>query len=421
MKKMFFRHKIEIGQAIPLIVLMMVAILGLVVLIIDGGSIMSNRRTAQAAADAGALAGAQRACAGYTNAKEVAEAYATNYNDATTAVATVVDTVVTVNTSVESESFFAKIFNITSLKATAVATAGCYGPKGKSVLPLAWNCRAPSVGSPGPYPEEYGCQVQTLDWKELQKLVDGEVPSLLIRDYDGNPDTYHMSDANVVNEAGKPPEQIYIIYDTAKICLEDDPVIGTLQCDLDGDGKKDIQVGGDRGWLYLTADTSNIGNWIDGGPHPNITVHNHVWLSGQDGVVESVIIKMDNNGFEGEVVLIPIYNVLCEGDPREDASCVEAAHASPPWPEFDDIDDFTEIRNKSGNYHILTFEPFYITCISKSGDCPGFEYAQSLPKGSELKDGPVIEGFFLSDVGISPDSEEGCGVNMGNCTISLSN
>ena len=415
-------RKIESGQMMILVVLLIFAIAGMVALILDGGAIMSNRRTAQAAADAGALAGAQRVCYGYTDGAAVANYYAVDKNGATSANVSIVDNVVYVEATVQSDSFFAKLFGVDTLTAVADASSGCFGPMGKSVIPLAWNCRAPSVGDPGPWPEDFGCQMQTLDWDSLEKLVSGEVYSLDIADYDGNVKSYHMEDTNVVDDYGVPPEQIYIIFDSDKICIEDDPLLGAIQCDLDGDGKKDLQVAGDRGWLYLTADTSNIGDWVDEGPHPNITIDSHTWLSGKSGVVVSVINLMETHAFAGEVVLIPVYNVICENDPQIDGTCVAEAHQSPPWPEFTGVDDFSEMKNSGPYYHILTFAPFYITCVDSQGNCPGYEYAQTLPKGSELSaNEPVIEGFFLSNVGVVPDITEGCNINLGNCTISLGN
>ena len=53
MKRYSFMKKLEKGQVIPLVVLMLFAIIGMIALILDGGGLMSNRRTAQAAADAG--------------------------------------------------------------------------------------------------------------------------------------------------------------------------------------------------------------------------------------------------------------------------------------------------------------------------------------------------------------------------------
>lgn len=407
-------HFVESGQMIPIVVLFLLAILGMVVLIIDGGGVMSNRRTAQAAADSGALAGAKRVCTGYGDAKTVAESYAVG-NGATTAYASVSGYEVTVQVTVENPSFFARIFGENILVAGAQATAGCYGPRGTAAVPLAWYCRAPSVG--GPYNLDYGCQIQTLSIDLIGPLIKGQVTSVTISDYYGNSKDYHMSGSNIVDETGLPPKQIYIVIDSDKVCLEEG---GEIPCDLDGDGKKDIQLGGDRGWLYLTADTSNIADWIDAGPHPDITLQSHIWLSGKPGVATNVYDKMITSGFVGEIVLIPVYNVLCDGDPRVDSSCVDAAHASPPWPPFSGVDNFDEIRNTSLNYHILTFDPFYISCISKKGDCPGFRYAQTLPGGENLKDGAVIEGFFLSDYTISPDSRTGCDINLGNCQVSLS-
>ena len=418
MKTLQLDQKFEKGQMIPWVVLLAFAIFGMVALIVDGGSLVSNRRTAQAAADAAALAGAKRVCTGFADAIPVAQAYAYD-NGASSVAVTVVSKEVTVTATIENESFFAKIFGEENLRTSAQATAGCYGPKGRSAVPLAWYCRAPSVGGGGPFPENFGCKMQTLDWDEVEPLIEGQVSSIPIRDYDGNERAFSIpqNTSNIVDINDLPPDQIYIVIDSDKVCLEDG---GEIPCDLDGDGKKDIQLGGDRGWLYLTADTSSIGDWIDDGPRPDLTVESHVWLSGKSGVDTSVYIKMINSGYSGEVVLIPVYNVICEGDPRVDASCVDAAHASPPWPPFIGIDHFDEIRNTQLNYHILTFQPFYVSCIDKKGDCPGFRYAQSLPGGDALTDTPVIEGFFLSNVPISPDDSSGCAIDLGNCQISLS-
>ena len=421
MKKDLIRNKFETGQMLPLVVLLIFVIIGMAALILDGGSIMSNRRAAKAAADAGALAGAQRICNSKSDAKAVAEHYAITINHATTAEATVIGGQVTVKTTMENQSFFAKIFGEQTLRATAETTAGCYGVRGKAVVPLAWYCRAPSVG--GPFPTDYGCQMQTLDWDNIGPMVDpGWKPSserkseVEIKDFAGNPKVYTMSGTNIVDSAGLPPDQIYIIIDSSKICIEDG---GDFLCDLDGDGKKDLSLGGDRGWLYLTADTSSISNWIlDEASPSNLTIEPHIWLSGKSGVATSVYTDMINAGYPGRVVLVPVYNVLCNGDPRTDTTCVTSAHESPPWPAFSGEDDFSQIRNTTVNYHIVVFQPFYVSCVALKGECPGFRYAQSL--NSALTDGPVIEGFFIADYDVSIDITSGCSINLGNCTISLS-
>ncbi len=58
----FKPNKVEVGQILPIVALSMVALIAMAALIIDGAVIMSHRRTAQAAADAAALAGAEWLC-----------------------------------------------------------------------------------------------------------------------------------------------------------------------------------------------------------------------------------------------------------------------------------------------------------------------------------------------------------------------
>ena len=339
MDKLKRLKKSEVGQALPLIILIMFAIIGMAALILDGGNVIANRRIAQAAADAGALAGAQRACTGYSDAATVAENY-TLGNGAASADVTVIGTSVSVTAVVENASIFGRIFGQETLTAAADAVAGCYGVSGKSVVPLAWRCLPPD--GIGPYNPEYGCKMQTLSWPdELKPLMDG-LP-VEISNFSGtHVDEYYIDGTNIVDTSGnnRPPEQIYIVITDDKICFEDSGDPNDIICDIDGDGKNDIKTGGDRGWLYLTADTSNISDWVDDGPHPNITLDPHIWLSGKSGVETDVYIKMINSGFQGELVLIPIYNVICENSPLDDPSCIDAAHASPPWPFFDGVDDF---------------------------------------------------------------------------------
>ena len=415
--------KLEKAQVLPIVVVALIALIAFSALIIDGGSIMLNRRTAQAAADAGAMAGARELC--YPTGADPLDV-ARNYalmNEAATANTQLDNGSVSVNTFVTNNSFFAKIFNENSLDAGAEASAGCYAPSGKSVIPITWRCWPNDHD--GPFNEEYGCEMQTLSWPLIGPMVDPNwipsserVTSVSISDSDGNTEDYFMSGTSIVDSTLLiPPEQIYIIFDSLKICIEDGG--DDLQCDLDGDGKKDIQLGGDRGLLYLTADTSDIKAWIsEEGAHPDFSIKSHIWLSGKSGIEVDVVIAMVTEGFPGEVVLIPIYNVLCENDPETDPACVENAHLSPPWPEFDGEDDFSEIRNQSPYYHIIAFAPFYMSCVSKSGDCPGYRYAQTI--NSELKDNqPVVEGYFLSDVYLPPDSSQNCDINLGNCVVSL--
>jgi len=62
MKDKINKRYLEKGQVIPLVILLMVAIVGMIALLLDGGIVMSDKRMAQAAADAAAMAGASELC-----------------------------------------------------------------------------------------------------------------------------------------------------------------------------------------------------------------------------------------------------------------------------------------------------------------------------------------------------------------------
>jgi len=97
---------------------------------------------------------------------------------------------------------------------------------------------------------------------------------------------------------------------------------------------------------------------------------------------------------------------------------MEAAHAypRPEEPATGDID----VVDQRPKFHIITFNPFYISCVhtKKQDDCPGFELA--LEVNSEIKDNTkALEGFFLKNVDLPLDLETHCNVNLGNCVVSL--
>lgn len=401
MKKFQIRNKLENGQIIPLVVVMFIVIIGMVALIIDGGAVMSNRRTAQAAADAGALAGAQRACLGKDDAVLEAERYAT-INGATTALATVIGKQVTVNATVEHPSYFAKIFGDPTLEASAEATAGCFGVKGKGVVPVGWKCLPNNTG--GPFDTAYGCQMQTLSWNKIGPLVTraSVVPvpipgsNGVIKNYEMMSDT---STSIISIEDGSdnvPPEQIYILFDGQKCSID--------SCGYNG--------GGNRGYLYPPGVKNNIKNWIEAnGPHPVITIKTHIWLSDKPGEDVAIIKAMVDTEFPGQVVMVPVYNYYCPGNNNQGSTtCQNGAHDPTKWPIFNGVDDLTT----GENYHIIAFAPFYVSCIDKKGaNCPGSKHAAiNLNK-------PVIEGYFLSDYDVSPDFTDDCSINLGNCTVSL--
>ena len=60
MKKLVsYLRKFEKAQILPIVAIGMFAMIGMAALLLDSGVLMANRRSAQAAADAGALAGAR--------------------------------------------------------------------------------------------------------------------------------------------------------------------------------------------------------------------------------------------------------------------------------------------------------------------------------------------------------------------------
>ena len=430
MKQKVINKKLQRGQVIPIVVLMMFAIIGMVALIVDGGTVMANKRVAQAAADSAALAGANASC-NSTGADPLA--VASNYaiaNGATTVDAQYVDGLVSVTVTITNDSSFSRIFNQENLDSVAEASAGCFAPKGNALMPIAWSCRPPVGG--GVFDEGKGCQVMGLDWAGLlQPLVEGEVSSISIP---GNDGFFVMDGSNIVNPyTGDPPTQIYIIMDEIStnketLCKEDlnywDPLYASaIQCDLDGDGKMDIEGAGNRGWLDLNGGgggANEIRGWIRYGFDSIISPH--TWLSGQPG--------QQNNNFRammdyrvGDVVLIPIYNALCDDKhPLSNAACMAAAHAS-PFPAEPASGD-TAVSDKKPMFHIITFAPFYITCAQtkQSEYCPGYELAQEINPSLKLNGNnsiPSIEGFFLENVDMVLDLTQLCEIDMGNCTVSL--
>ena len=62
MRKEYQFQKYEKAQSLPIMVVAMSILIMFASLLIDSGSIMVNRREAQAAADAGAMAGARELC-----------------------------------------------------------------------------------------------------------------------------------------------------------------------------------------------------------------------------------------------------------------------------------------------------------------------------------------------------------------------
>lgn len=350
-------HHSERGQSIVLIAIFMVVLIGILALAIDGGLGYSNRRQAQNAADAAALAGADALCDGdtATDPRAVAADYLTRNGAETPAYGDIVigDQEVFVSAHVTQATFFAGIFEAEEITAEAEARAGCFVPCSLTgILPVAWACQPPAGGTIGE-----ACTVQY-----------------------GTMST---------------PGPLYIIMDSEKtsgdVYCQDPPnsglPAGTLDCDLDNDGTDDLMLGGDRSWLDLSGGgggANELRDWIENGFDDPIVPH--TWFAGQSGVAVSVYHSAEER--EGDVVLIPVFTAYCEGLPAEE--CPGLVHA----------EDTTVVSPSASQlyYHVLSYSPFRITCVSTSAGqhCPGKDWARSV-NPSIKPNTKSIEGYFIQD------------------------
>jgi hypothetical protein len=130
----------ERGQVIVLLAIMTVTILAFIFLLFDGGAMMISRRQAQAAADAGALAGVRELCEkNYGAIISTAKTYAASNNaiDSLTEVA-YSDNQVSVTASVQNNAILFTDPGFT----TADATAACLIPDAY-FLPISFYCPNP--------------------------------------------------------------------------------------------------------------------------------------------------------------------------------------------------------------------------------------------------------------------------------------
>jgi hypothetical protein len=157
-----FAHR-DKGQVLVFAaIIFLLVLIPLAALFVDGSMLMLTRRQAQAAADAGALAGARVHCEKQPLDVVISTAtteYAIGKNHAATASATVNGWEVQVDTTASRPSFFAKLIGIPEITSSATATAGCLFPS-NNVMPIAFNCPG------GPGNGEGGCGVDMFDWKD---------------------------------------------------------------------------------------------------------------------------------------------------------------------------------------------------------------------------------------------------------------
>ena len=187
---------------------------------------------------------------------------------------------------------------------------------------------------------------------------------------------------------------IYLVMDsipsTSEIpCIQTDPINGTVNCDLDGDGRIDILGNGDRSWLILDGDANNaqLDDIVRG--ELDFSVSAPTWYPGRDGAIADVY-KDARNFIEGTPSLIPVFESFCAptSNPLTDPLC---------QPLVEPGDGLVQISTaESGTYfRVVSFAEFYVTCVSNklANKCPGKELAISY--GIITQSTPSIEGYFI--------------------------
>ncbi len=400
------RH--ERGQSLVIMAVGIVVMLLLVALIIDGGSIYLNRRRAQTAADAGAMAGAHKLCVDHGSLAEVQAAaleYAVTENGATAMESAEIDadSQVMVRTRVDSPSFFAALFGYDTDSARAVASAGCFPPSSPTrMLPIAWTCRPPVGGSN----EE--CKIKTIPLDVFTVL-------LSYFDFEGI-DGGLLDEGDGANHAtytdGVGGKLTYLVMDSDSFdptvdCVELNP-FGAITCDFDGDGILDVEGGADRGWLQLDGTgASDLSTIIRYGFPGEIDLPH--WLPGKTGVANSVYDAADD--IQGDLATVPVFNAICE-----DTTVAGLPTACPT--EYEAGDRITASSGNHTFYRVVGVAPFVVTCVSKvaGARCPGKTHAGLV--GPSLSNISTIEGYFVDGLPVSDDIDPG-GFDLGIYVISL--
>jgi Flp pilus assembly protein TadG len=391
-------YRKERGQSLVLVALLMIVFLAFLGLVLDGGFVLATRRSAQNAADAGALAGIRMLCQPDPNdldtpevqASDMAEFYAIGLNNADTAqvLPNLPDKQVTVTATIQVDTFFIHLVGIDQVPVQASATAECFSPtKGRGVLPVAWNCRPPVTGWPS---NSEGCQQQYVEWEIFE------------RDYLPNVDSTVFPELYVVMDS--------LSYENDIICIEEDPVNGTVHCNMDPvtdpSGEVDWLVSnGGRSWLDLdgtegmyncdntaSEGAAELSEWIVDGFRCELPVN--TWVPEASGVAASLFRDAQDRSVDSPLVIVPVFNDICEeGDPRPPAP----PECDGRWQTGDQIRPVP--ASQPWYFRINAFAAFYITCVRRnnSDDCPGaqtiFDLNPTTVNPSNFKS---IEGYFVT-------------------------
>ena len=395
----------EKGQSLVIIAFAFFGLVAIAALAIDGGVLYLNRRNAQTAADAAAMAGAHELCVNngsISDVENVVNNYAITENGATAVDDIAIDEdnlSVTVITRIETTSFFAQLIGFENNTARAEASAGCFPPaSGQYVLPISWACQPPA-GTTGTSVEK--CVIHSIPWdlftqnypayKDRLGETGGGITPLILDAGDENAFSTYMDGAG--------EKMPYLIMDssgpTTAMCA---PPIGTtvggVICDFNGDGIAELSGGGDRGWLELDAKgASGLSDLIVNGFPGIITVPQ--WFPYKTGVTASVFDKAKGL-VEGKTAFVPVYNAYClstdgAGIPT---NCPDKSNQTPPVPGYvSSPPDLISVDTGSNTYfRIASFAPFIVTCVSSKPNqkCPVKSFV-NLDKNVR-----TIEGYFFS-------------------------
>gem|GEM_PF-539180 len=428
MKTIKKSQQMEYGQVIPILVIGTVALIAMAALILDGGALLTNRRVAQNAADAAALAGARVFCKhedyNIDDVNAAIELYATK-NDATViwdetglsydnlnVIEGLKKGEVVVTTQVSHDSFFARIFGEDALTAQAVAAAGCFPYGGSIVLPIAFPCLTPEGATPDGkkfIPSE-DCDYVNLSWEYFGSVATNGKG---IEDFNGcgmsaNPllegvsptETEAKCISDKLFEDPATREYIYVVVNENKFCADDpenvDPV-NKLICNLTDTTRTQLNSAA-RGWLNLhtgPADRDTLSKWIEGINNPSVRVHN--WFSFAPGAKTLPVFKsLDTRLYD--IVWIPVFNEVCEQWP-ENGDCMSKAHVHP----FEDPDGICEVIDGPPGQtwgHVVAYAPFFTTCVRikdnpSDPSCPGFELAYQKNPEALANTNYSFEGYFI--------------------------
>jgi Flp pilus assembly protein TadG len=149
-------RRCERGQALVLMVLFLVSLLGLATLVLDVGSWYRSKRQLQSTADAAALAGAQALPNSAGDAYGLAQQYATkNAADLSSADYSIGSNLapndqITVHVTRNAPGFFARIFGVDSVQVGATATAqAMMMAQARHVAPIVVKDTQSMLGDPG--------------------------------------------------------------------------------------------------------------------------------------------------------------------------------------------------------------------------------------------------------------------------------